>query len=106
MKSLTLELNGSKVTREVEPRETLADFLRERCRLTATLWGVNTEPVVPAPSPWTDKRPARAFVSRSCVMVSPYRRLKGWRTIPQWKCCAGISINRTPCSADFAHPAC
>ena len=39
MKSLTLELNGSKHTREVEPRETLADFLRERCRLTATHLG-------------------------------------------------------------------
>jgi aerobic carbon-monoxide dehydrogenase small subunit len=39
MKSLTLELNGCKVTYEVEPRETLADFLRERCRLTATHLG-------------------------------------------------------------------
>jgi carbon-monoxide dehydrogenase small subunit len=39
MKSLTLELNGAKVTYEVEPRETLADFLRERCRLTATHLG-------------------------------------------------------------------
>jgi aerobic carbon-monoxide dehydrogenase small subunit len=39
MKSLTLQVNGSKVTHEVEPRETLADFLRERCRLTATHLG-------------------------------------------------------------------
>jgi carbon-monoxide dehydrogenase small subunit len=39
MKSLTLELNGAKVTYEVEPRETLADFLRDRCRLTATHLG-------------------------------------------------------------------
>src|SRR5262249_52533468 len=39
MKSLTLELNGGTVTHEVEPRETLADFLRERCRLTATHLG-------------------------------------------------------------------
>jgi carbon-monoxide dehydrogenase small subunit len=39
VKSLTLELNGSKITYEVEPRETLADFLRERCRLTATHLG-------------------------------------------------------------------
>ena len=39
MKSLTLELNGAKVSHEVEPRETLADFLRERCRLTATHLG-------------------------------------------------------------------
>jgi aerobic carbon-monoxide dehydrogenase small subunit len=39
MKSLTLHLNGSKITHDVEPRETLADFLRDRCRLTATHLG-------------------------------------------------------------------
>lgn len=39
MKSLTVELNGVKATYDVEPRETLADFLRERCRLTATHLG-------------------------------------------------------------------
>jgi carbon-monoxide dehydrogenase small subunit len=39
MKSLTVELNGAKVSYDVEPRETLADFLRERCRLTATHLG-------------------------------------------------------------------
>ena len=39
MKSLTLELNGVKISHDVEPRETLADFLRERCRLTATHLG-------------------------------------------------------------------
>jgi aerobic carbon-monoxide dehydrogenase small subunit len=39
MKPVTIELNGAKVVHEVEPRETLADFLRERCRLTATHLG-------------------------------------------------------------------
>lgn len=39
MKSLTVELNGVKASYDVEPRETLADFLRERCRLTATHLG-------------------------------------------------------------------
>ena len=39
MKSLTVELNGADVVTDVEPRETLADFLRERCRLTATHLG-------------------------------------------------------------------
>lgn len=39
MKSLTVVLNGAKVSYDVEPRETLADFLRERCRLTATHLG-------------------------------------------------------------------
>ena len=36
---VTLELNGSTVTHTVEPRETLADFVRERCGLTATHLG-------------------------------------------------------------------
>jgi carbon-monoxide dehydrogenase small subunit len=39
MTSITIELNGAKVSHDVEPRETLADFLRERCRLTATHLG-------------------------------------------------------------------
>jgi carbon-monoxide dehydrogenase small subunit len=39
MKSLTLELNGAKITCDVEPREILADLLRERFRLTATHLG-------------------------------------------------------------------
>ncbi len=39
MASLTIELNGSRVSCEVEPRQTLADFLRDQCRLTATHLG-------------------------------------------------------------------
>jgi aerobic carbon-monoxide dehydrogenase small subunit len=39
MTSVTMELNGDKISYEVEPRESLADFLRERCRLTATHLG-------------------------------------------------------------------
>jgi aerobic carbon-monoxide dehydrogenase small subunit len=39
MTSVTVELNGAKIACDVEPRETLADFLRERCRLTATHLG-------------------------------------------------------------------
>jgi len=39
MMNITVELNGTKVAHGVEPRETLADFLRERCALTATHLG-------------------------------------------------------------------
>jgi carbon-monoxide dehydrogenase small subunit len=39
MKPLVIDLNGTKVSCDVEPRETLADFLRERWRLTATHLG-------------------------------------------------------------------
>jgi len=36
---ISVELNGTKVVHDVEPRETLADFIRERCGLTATHLG-------------------------------------------------------------------
>jgi carbon-monoxide dehydrogenase small subunit len=39
MTAVTMELNGATVAHDVEPRETLADFLRERCGLTATHLG-------------------------------------------------------------------
>jgi carbon-monoxide dehydrogenase small subunit len=35
MTLLTIELNGAQAAHDVEPRQTLADFLRDRCRLTA-----------------------------------------------------------------------
>src|SRR5262249_34306234 len=39
MKTVNIQVNGGKGVHQVEPRETLADFLRERCRLTATHLG-------------------------------------------------------------------
>jgi carbon-monoxide dehydrogenase small subunit len=39
MKTTTLDLNGTKTSHMVEPRETLADFLRDRCGLTGTHLG-------------------------------------------------------------------
>ena len=36
---IAVELNGAKVIHDVEPRETLADFVRDRCGLTATHLG-------------------------------------------------------------------
>jgi carbon-monoxide dehydrogenase small subunit len=39
MTLLTIELNGAQAAHDVEPRQTLADFLRDRCRLTATHLG-------------------------------------------------------------------
>lgn len=36
MSTVTLTLNGETVQRGIEARETLADFVRERCGLTAT----------------------------------------------------------------------
>lgn len=39
MRSVTFEVNGAEIVHDVEPRETLADFLRERLRLTATHLG-------------------------------------------------------------------
>jgi aerobic carbon-monoxide dehydrogenase small subunit len=39
MTAITLDLNGVRIADEVEPRQSLADFLRERCGLTATHLG-------------------------------------------------------------------
>ena len=39
MTDVTLNLNAATVTHRVEPRETLADFVRDRCGLTATHLG-------------------------------------------------------------------
>jgi len=36
---VSLQLNGTMVVHDVEPRETLADFVRDRCGLTATHLG-------------------------------------------------------------------
>jgi carbon-monoxide dehydrogenase small subunit len=36
---ITVKLNGTKVVHDLEPRETLADFVRDRCGLTATHLG-------------------------------------------------------------------
>ena len=39
MTAITVELNGVKVVDDIEPRQSLADFLRDRCGLTATHLG-------------------------------------------------------------------
>jgi aerobic carbon-monoxide dehydrogenase small subunit len=39
MTAISVELNGVKVSGDVEPRLTLADFLRDHCELTATHLG-------------------------------------------------------------------
>jgi carbon-monoxide dehydrogenase small subunit len=39
MTAVTIDLNGVGIVAEVEPRQTLADFLRESCNLTATHLG-------------------------------------------------------------------
>ena len=36
---MAVRVNGTEVTSDVEPRETLADFVRDRCGLTATHLG-------------------------------------------------------------------
>jgi aerobic carbon-monoxide dehydrogenase small subunit len=37
--SVSIELNGLKATHEIEPRQSLADFVRDQCGLTATHLG-------------------------------------------------------------------
>jgi aerobic carbon-monoxide dehydrogenase small subunit len=39
MMRIAAKINGTEITSDVEPRETLADFVRDRCGLTATHLG-------------------------------------------------------------------
>ena len=39
MTAVAVTVNGARLVTDIEPRESLADFLRERCRLTATHLG-------------------------------------------------------------------
>jgi aerobic-type carbon monoxide dehydrogenase small subunit (CoxS/CutS family) len=61
---ITLELNGERVCHSVEPRQTLADFLRDCCGLTATHLGCE-HGVCGACTVVVDGRAAR-----SCLMLA------------------------------------
>ena len=52
--SVSLKINGSSVTAEVEDRTSLADFLRHGQRLTGTHLGCEHGVCVPAPCSLTD----------------------------------------------------
>ena len=57
---VTVTVNGTRATASVEPRKTLADFLREDCGLTGTHLGASTACAARAPSSSTASRCARA----------------------------------------------
>ena len=61
-RSLTLRINGEPVTAEVEPRLSLADFLREHCLLTGTHIGCE-HGVCGACTVFIDGEPARSCIS-------------------------------------------
>ncbi len=82
MITVTVDLNGSKVTHAIEPRENLADFLRERCGLTATHIGCE-HGACGACTVVVDGQ-----ASRSCIMLAAMcdgrlvRTLEGLRADP------------------------
>ena len=107
MRSVTLELNGAKAQLLTWSRgRRLADFLRERCRLTATHLGCE-HGACGACTVSSTARP-RAPVLRLAVMCNgqPCRRWKAWKTTRPWRCCAGIFTRATRCNAAFARRAC
>ena len=57
---IKMTVNGREYTGRVEPRLTLADFIRQELDLTGHTWAASTEYAAPAPSWWTAKRCGRA----------------------------------------------
>jgi aerobic carbon-monoxide dehydrogenase small subunit len=106
MTSVTMELNGDKISYEVEPRESLADFLRERCRLTATHLGCEHG----ACGTCTVAVDGKA--TRSCLRLAvmcngrKVQTLEGMEEDATWSCCGGISTQGMRSSAAFARPGC
>jgi carbon-monoxide dehydrogenase small subunit len=72
---VTLDVNGERVTRGVEPRRTLADFLREDLELTATHLGCE-HGVCGACTVLVDSVPARA-----CLMLAVQADGRSVRTV-------------------------
>ena len=82
MNNITIDLNGDKVTHAVEPRQTLADFLRERCGLTATHLGCE-HGACGACTVLVDAQPARSCLHLAVMCDGrSVRTLEGLRTDP------------------------
>ena len=78
---IAAKINGTEINGDVEPRETLADFVRDRCGLTATHLGCE-HGVCGACTVVVDGRPpVPAWCSPSCATAA--------RSIP-WKGCGTI----------------
>ena len=104
MKSLSLELNGAEFSGEVEPRETLADFLRERCRLTATHLGCE-HGACGACTVVMDGKATRACL-RLAIMCAgrSVQTLEGLDGDPTSRYCAGTSTQCHALQCGFCTP--
>ena len=107
MTAITVELNGVKINDDVEPRQTLADFVRDRCGLTATHLGCE-HGACGACTVVVD-----GVATRSCLTLAAMSdgrsvmTLEGLRSDPRdGRCCAGISTRATRCNAASARRAC
>ena len=104
---ITVTLNGAKVVHDVEPRETLADFVRDRCGLTATHLGCEHG----ACGACTVVLDGEA--TRSCLMLAvmcdgrSVETLEGFRNDPDHGS-AAQALSRLPrrCNAGSVRPAC
>ena len=103
---ITVTLNGAKVVHDVEPRETLADFVRDRCGLTATHLGCE-HGACGACTVVLDGE-----VTRACLMLAvmcdgrSIETLEGFRNTRPWRSSASISTTATACNAASVRPAC
>ena len=107
MTAITVELNGVKINDDVEPRQTLADFVRDRCGLTATHLGCE-HGACGACTVVVD-----GVATRSCLTLAvmsdgrSVMTLEGLRRRPgHGRCCASISMRAMPCNAASARRAC
>ncbi len=82
MTRVTLTINGDEVTSEVEPRTSLADFLREDCRLTSVHLGCE-HGVCGACTILLDGRPVRSCITLAVACEGwQLRTIEGLRDDP------------------------
>jgi aerobic carbon-monoxide dehydrogenase small subunit len=86
MTSMAVTVNGARLVTDVEPRESLADFLRERCRLTTTHLGCE-QGACGACTVLVDGR-----VTRSCVRLAIMCDGKSVQTLECGFCTPGMLV--------------
>ncbi len=106
MTAISLTVNGRTVAAEVEPRTHLADFLRDRLRLTGTHLGCE-HGVCGACTVLIEGAPARACITYAVACDGlEVRTIEGFEDDALMAELREAFSRSTACSAAFAPPAC
>ena len=106
MKTVSMRINGEAVSRSVDDRLSLADFVRDHCLLTGTHVGCE-QGVCGACTLMLDGRPARSCITLAVAADgSDVRTMKVTVTMILCPTSARHLINATPCNVASARPAC